>query len=64
MAIPAGGARQFPIGALNDWVEVRGPGSAATTRMQRGPFVSFWAPQRGFTLVRAVGVVIPPWLST
>lgn len=63
MAVPAGGAPQYPTDALNDFVEVQGPHSLATTTMQRGTWLYAWK-DLGFELVRAVGVVVPPWLST
>lgn len=59
MAIPAGGAQQYPEGALDDFVEVRSPASLATSRMTRGAFEYFWKGQ-DFTVVRTVGVVVRP----
>lgn len=56
--IPAGGAHEPSLDALTDWVTVRGRGSTATTRMQRGAFNRYWGPVKGFTIV-AVFPVIP-----
>lgn len=54
--IPAGGASEPSLDSLAQWVRVQGPGSTATTWMQRGAFDREWV-THGLTIVEVFPVI-------